>query len=144
MKKILALVLVISFAFVLVGCAKGEKFKKDIFNLVEENYEAIIQACQDKDADALYAINGIKKVDIVDGYVLIYYMGAGFGPSTQYYGFYYTEENRPVAVDGNQDILCDTEELTPEGNGYQYIDRSYNIFYTEHIKGNIYFYSTYY
>ena len=30
MKKILAFVLVISFAFVLVGCAKGEKFKKDI------------------------------------------------------------------------------------------------------------------
>lgn len=144
MKKILAFVLMISFTFVLVGCAKGEKFKKDIFDLVEENYEAIIQACQDKDADALYAIDEIKKVDIVKGYVLMYCKGAGWGPSTQYYGFYYTEENRPVAVDCNQDILCDTEELTPEGNGYQYIDRSYNIFYTEHIKGNIYFYKAYY
>ena len=43
MKKILALVLVISFAFVLVGCAKGEKFKKDIYKLTNLKYNEIIK-----------------------------------------------------------------------------------------------------
>ena len=50
---------------------------------------------------------------------------------------------RMVAVDCNLDILCDTEALVPEGKGYQYISM-HNVFYTEHIKGSIYLYSTSY
>lgn len=141
MKRILAFVF--SFILILSGCQRGEKAKKEIFDLVKENYEEIIKACQDKDADALCRIEGITKVDIVDGYVLVYCKGEGIAPSSQDYGFYYSEENLPVAVDCNQYILCDTEDLTPEGNGYQYIEGG-NIFYTEHIIDNIYFYSTYY
>jgi len=143
MKRTLAFVLVVFFALILAGCLTQRKAKKEIFNLVEENHDEIVKACQEKDADALYAIDGIIEVDIVDGYVLAYCMGAGIVPSSQYYGFYYSEENLPVAVDCNQFILCDTEELTPDGAGYQYTDYG-NIFYTEHIMGNIYFYSAAY
>ena len=138
MKRILASVLVVVFVFALSGC--GAKAKKDIFNLVEKNYDAIVTACENKDSEALLAINGIKEVDIVDGYVLIYCKGAGIAPSSQDYGFYYTEENLPVGVFDGQ-IVCRNSELVEYENGYRYLDSGYNEFYTEHIKGNIYFYS---
>ena len=140
MKRIFSIVITLAFIFSLAACNRQEKAKNKIFDLVEENYDAIVEACKNKDADALSNINGITRVNIVDGYVLVYCMGAGIAPSSQEYGFYYTEENRPVGIfDGY--IACNTEDLVPDGNGYMYYDSGYNAFYTEHIKGNIYFYS---
>ena len=139
MKKIFAFILIIALVFTFTGCGAKEA-KKDIFNLVEKNYDAIVIACENKDSEALLAINGIKEVDIVDGYVLIYCKGAGIAPSSQDYGFYYSEENIPVGVFDGQ-IVCSNDELVKYGKGYQYFDSGYNEFYTENIKGNIYFYS---
>ena len=68
--------------------------------------------------------------------------GAGISVSSQDYGFYYSEENIPVTVDCNLYVMRNID-LLPEGNGYQCIVQE-NIFYTEHIKGNIYFYSNAY
>lgn len=117
--------------------------KQNIFNLVEKNYDAIVEACENKDVAALSAIDGIKEVDIVNGYVLVYCAGYGIAPSSQDYGFYYSRDNLPVAVfDGR--ILCRTAQLVEKGDGYEYIDSGYNVFYTEHIKGNIYFYSAFF
>lgn len=139
MKRTLVFMLIIAFVFVLAGCGAKES-KKDIFNLVGKNYDEIVAACQNKDAEALLAISGIKEVDIVDGYVLVYCKGAGIAPSSQEYGFYYSEENLPVGVfDGY--IVCDTNEMVEYESGYRYLDSGFNEFYTEHIKGNIYFYS---
>ncbi len=140
MKRIFSIVIALIFICSLTGCNREEKGKKDIFDLVEENYDAIVEACENKNADALYNIDGIKKVDIVDGYVLVYCKGSGIAPSSQDYGFYYSEENRPVAV-FDRYIVCDTEDLSLDGSGYKYLDRDNNAFYTEHIEGNIYFYS---
>jgi len=142
MKRILAFVLVVVFVFVLSGCG-AKQSKKDIFNVVEKNYDAIVTACENKDKEALLAIDGITQVNIVDGYVLVYCKGAGIAPSSQDYGFYYSEDNSPVTVDCNLGIVCYAADLTPEGDGYQCIV-SGNTFYTEHIKGNIFFYSNAY
>ena len=142
MKRILAFVLVVVFVFVLSGCG-AKQSKKDIFNVVEKNYDAIVTACENKDKEALLAIDGITQVNIVDGYVLVYCKGAGIAPSSQDYGFYYSEDNSPVTVDCNLGIVCHAADLSPEGNGYQCIVRG-NTFYTEHLKGNIYFYSNTY
>ena len=139
MKRFLAFVLVVALVFILTGCG-AEEAKKDIFNLVEKNYDAIVAACENKDVEALLAINGIKEVDIVDGYVLVYCKGAGIAPSSQEYGFYYSDENLPVGVFDGQ-IVCSNGELVEYENGYRYLDNGFNAFYTEHIKGNIYFYS---
>ena len=117
--------------------------KSDIFNLVENNYDEIVAACENKDSEALLAIDGVTQVNIVDGYVLVYCKGAGIAPSSQDYGFYYSEDNSPVTVDCNLGIVCYAADLSPEGDGYQCIV-SGNTFYTEHIKGNIYFYSNAY
>jgi hypothetical protein len=142
MKRFLSLVLVAVFIFALAGCG-AEKSKKNIFNLVEKNYDAIVTACENKDEETLLAIDGISQVKIADGYVIVYCKGAGIAPSSQDYGFYYSEENSPVTVDCNLGIVCYAEGLSPEGDGYQCVVRG-NTFYTEHIKGNMYFYSNAY
>ena len=139
MKRLLAFVLLAVFVFSLTGCS-AKKAKSDIFNLVENNYDEIVAACENKDSEALLAIDGVTQVNIVDGYVLVYCKGAGIAPSSQYYGFYYSEENLPVGVFDGQ-IVCSNSELVEYENGYRYLDSGYNEFYTEHIKGNIYFYS---
>ena len=142
MKRLLAFVLLAVFVFSLTGCSE-KNAKSDIFNLVENNYDEIVAACENKDSEALLAIDGVTQVNIVDGYVLVYCKGAGIAPSSQDYGFYYSEDNSPVTVDCNLGIVCYAADLSPEGDGYQCIV-SGNTFYTEHIKGNIYFYSNAY
>lgn len=140
MKRVLAFLLACSFLFALAGC--GKEPKEDIFRIVEKNYEKIVTACENKDAEALLAIKGITKVEITDGYVVAFCKGAGISVSSQDYGFYYSEENIPVTVDCNLYVMRNVD-LLPEGNGYQCVVQE-NIFYTEHIKGNIYFYSNAY
>jgi len=140
MRKALIFVLALIVMLSLNACGKAENEKQNIFTLVENNYDAIVQACESKDADALLAIEDIKDVDFADDYVFVYCKGYGIAPSSQYYGFYYSAENLPVAVFDGQ-IIADTEELLEEGSGYKYLDEGYNSFYTEHIKGSIYFYS---
>ena len=142
MKRLLAFVLLAVFVFSLTGCS-AKNAKSDIFNLVENNYDEIVAACENKDSEALLAIDGVTQVNIVDGYVLVYCKGAGIAPSSQDYGFYYSEDNSPVTVDCNLGVVCYAADLSPEGDGYQCIV-SGNTFYTEHIKGNIYFYSNAY
>ena len=142
MKRLSAFVLLAVFVFSLTGCS-AKNAKSDIFNLVENNYDEIVAACENKDSEALLAIDGVTQVNIVDGYVLVYCKGAGIAPSSQDYGFYYSEDNSPVTVDCNLGIVCYAADLSPEGDGYQCIV-SGNTFYTEHIKGNIYFYSNAY
>lgn len=142
MKRLLAFVLLAVFVFSLTGCS-AKNAKSDIFNLVENNYDEIVAACENKDSEALLAIDGVTQVNIVDGYVLVYCKGAGIAPSSQDYGFYYSEDNSPVTVDCNLGIVCYAADLSPEGDGYHCIV-SGNTFYTEHIKGNIYFYSNAY
>ena len=134
--------LVVVFVFILSGCRTND-IKTDVFNLVEKNYDTILKACEEKNADALLAIKGITKVNIVDGYVIIFCEAKGISVSSQDYGFYYSEENSPVTIDCNQDIVCEVNDLIPEGNGYQCVVQG-NTFYTENIKGNIYFYSNAY
>ena len=142
MKRLFAFVLLAVFVFSFTGCS-AKNAKSDIFNLVENNYDEIVAACENKDSEALLAIDGVTQVNIVDGYVLVYCKGAGIAPSSQDYGFYYSEDNSPVTVDCNLGIVCYAADLSPEGDGYQCIV-SGNTFYTEHIKGNIYFYSNTY
>ena len=141
MKKILTFISIVSLIFILASCGKTPK--EDVFSIVEREYGAIIKACEEKDTDTLLSIKGIAEVNIVDGYVVVFCKGTGISVSSQDYGFYYSEDNSPVTIDCNQDIVCGVDGLTPEGDGYQCID-SGNTFYTEHIKGNIYFYSNAY
>ena len=132
---LLTLLLVVSMA----GCS-GSDGKEAVFDLVEQNYAAISAACGRMDAEALASIDGIREIDVTDGYILVYCFGEGIAPSSQDHGFYYAPDGLPVAVFDGQ-IICTTEELTPDGDGFVYLDSGHNRFYTEHIKGNLYYYS---
>ena len=141
MKKILAFLCVLCFSFSLVGC--GNTPKENAFRLVEKKYDSILEACIAEDVEALLSMKGISKVNVVDGYIIVFCKGEGISVSSQDYGFYYSAENHPITVDCNQNIVCGIEELTPKGNGFECVV-SGNTFYTEPIKGNIYFYSNAY
>ena len=141
MKKIFGLVLVVFLIISLTSCRSTPKEK--VFNIVENNYDTNLKACEEKDEDALLTIKGVTSVNIVDGYVIVFCEAKGISVSSQDYGFYYSEKNSPVTIGCNQGIVCGVNDLTPEGNGYQCVVQG-NTFYTEHIKGNIYFYSNAY
>lgn len=47
MKRILAFMMVVVFAFILSGCRTND-IKTDVFNLVEKNYDTILKACEEK------------------------------------------------------------------------------------------------
>ena len=141
MKKMFALVLVGFLIISLTSCRSTPK--ENVFSIVEKNYDTILKACEEKDEDALLAIKGVTRVNIVDGYVIVFCEARGISVSSQDYGFYYSEKNSPVTINCAQCIQCGVNDLTPEGNGYQCIVQG-NTFYTEHIKGNIYFYSNAY
>lgn len=113
--------------------------KQRVVHLVERNYDAIMEACENEDLARLVAIKGINEVDVVDGYVIVYCQGYGIVSSSQEYGFYYSRDNVPAAVFDGQ-IIAGPSQLVQKGEGYEYIDSRYNVFYTEHIIGNLYFY----
>ena len=141
MKKIALLITV--FALIICFAACGIDHKGEIFTLVEENYDTIVTACQNRDKDALLAIDGVSEVKFAVGYVIVYCHGAGIASSSQDYGFYYAENNIPVGIDCSLSIICYRDTMVPKGNGYEgTVD--HNTFYTEQIKGNIYFYSNAY
>lgn len=139
LKRIVAFFMVVIIAFSFCGCGASIN-KRKVFKLVENNYDEISEACRNQDTDKLLAIDGIQDVKIVDGYVIVFCEGKGIATSSQDYGFYYSEEDIPVVVSYNMNIVCDINSLTPEGKGYYYTETG-NDYYTEHIQGNIYFYS---
>ena len=142
MKKVIAFLLTLVLIFSLIGCDIGEP-KSNIFRLVEKNYDTILIACEEQDEAALLAINGVSSVNITDGYVIAFCKGEGVSVSSQDYGFYYSFDNSPVAIGCNLGIVCSADELEPKEKGFQCTING-NTFYTEHIKGNLYFYSNSY
>ncbi len=141
MKKAFTLILSAFIAITFAGCK--ETPKDDIFTLVEKRYDDIIDACEKKDADTLLSVNGIEKVNVVDGYVIVLCISEGISVSSHDHGFYYSENDVPSAVDCNLDIIRSSDILVSDGNGYSCVVGG-NTFYTEKIKGNIYFYCNQY
>lgn len=83
--------------------------------------------------------NPVEEIGIDKGIIIFNCGGRGIAPSSQYYGFYYSVDNKPVAVFGNS-VLCDSSQMTKKDNGYEYRDSGYNSYYVEKIKDNFYFY----
>ena len=142
MKRWVAILLVVALALAMAGCGANSK-KNDIFKLVEKKYDTILKACEERDQPALLAIDGVEKIKVTDNYVIVYCGGKGCAPSSQDYGFYYSADGSMIGVDCNMDIVCRQDSLQPEGDGFQAVV-DHNTFYTQQIKGNLYFYSNAY
>ena len=122
--------------------ASSDALSKDqIFSLVQEHHDFLLQCITDNDPDRAKEVTGIKSVrSEKDEYVEFYCGGSGLVPSSSYYGFYYSPDGLPLAVDVTQ-----TEDLTPAGGGFGWEEpEGDNWYYTEQIMENWYYYESHY
>ncbi len=116
--------------------------KSQIFSAVQEN-QAMLQECVlGNDPEQAKQIKGVQSVryDADEDYYEFYCGGAGIVPASSYYGFYYSPQDAPLAVDATQ-----TENLSPVQDGYGWREtKGDNSYYTERIMENWYYYESHY
>ena len=151
--KCMALIsLLTTLACVLSGCAaihhnvsiQDALSKDQIFSLVQDHHDFLLQCIADNDPDRAKDVTGIQDIHVEkDTYVEFYCGGSGLVPSSSYYGFYYSPDDLPLAVD-----VTVTENLRPEGNGFGWKQSGGwdgdNWYYTERIMENWYYYESHY
>lgn len=119
------------------------RISKDvIFALVTENESLLLDDIKNNNFDASKGLDGINKIVTSEDIIEFSCGGAGFGPSTAYCGFYYTEDDNITA------IWCAPEsetDLVPYENGFLYEqENGDNRYYTEKICENFYYYEAAY
>lgn len=153
MRKLICVILVLCMLFSLVGCSDvlGGTFflflaatsddsanKDDIFEFICNGEEALLEAIEQGDFSDFENKGFIKSIDADQNIVDFSCGGAGVGSGTSYVGFYYTATNDMTAV------WCapsSASSLTPSGNGFEWKEANGdNMYYTEHICGNFYYY----
>ncbi len=129
------------FAAMLAGGNSDALSKDQIFSLVQDHHEFLLQCITDNDPDRAKEVTGIQSVRIEkDVYVEFYCGGSGLVPSSSYYGFYYSPDGVPLAVD-----VTLTENLAQEGGGFGWEEPDGdNWYYTERIMDNWYYYESHY
>lgn len=136
MKKSFFAVLLILLLTAMTACSSNLTDKDDIISLYSKNEEAFVQASKSGDFSTLERIFGINKVLVLETYVDIQCGGAGFGPSTHYYGIFYSADDNLCAVD----VAGSKDNLKEWGSGYFYQQEDVdNTYYVEPL-GNHFFY----
>lgn len=115
--------------------------KDQIFSLVQDHHDFLLHCITDNEPDRAKEVTGIQNVLVeINAYVEFYCGGSGLVPSSSYYGFYYSPDDLPLAVD-----VTRTENLRPEGNGFGWEEPGGdNWYYTERIMENWYYYESHY
>ena len=118
--------------------------KNEIFDLVNKNYLIILNDIAIQDFQETSKLEGILDIYTQNGVLDFYCGGKGFGDSTSYCGFYYSENDLPIGV------WCgakthETDELITDGNGYTYREpEGDNRYYTERIREKFYYYEAHF
>lgn len=121
----------------LTGCvSKGLTSMDDISALVNENLALLDEYIQTGDFSAPPDVDGVLDADERPGEAVHFSCGAtGLGTTGTYYGFYYSYDGQPsggwLAVD----------VFAPDGDGYRW-ELLDNTYYTQHITGNFWYYSS--
>ena len=142
-KWIIAL-LVVLIVFALFVCYLVNLFddslsKREIFTLVNKNHELINECIESGDFSNIEELKGVKSVTVENDVLDVYCGGSGLGPSTNYYGFYYSPSNEPLKVWCGH--ASDDKRLLPEGDGYSIKNQNDdNWYYTEKIRDNYFYY----
>ena len=136
MKKTLCLLLALLLCL-LPACSHNLTDKESILRVYSEQEENFVAAAQSGDFSELEKLRGVQKVYVWEDYVDIQCGGSGFGPSTSYYGIFYSEADDLLAVDV---AMGRAEELQPEGDGYWYRESDGDNRYSVEPLGNHYFY----
>ena len=116
--------------------------KDQIFKLVTEHRNELMDYISRGDYTDLPALEGIQRVSVLPGSACVCFDCGGFGliPNTHSFGFYYTPDGNPVSVE-----MCMTEDLQPmeKGMGWQQ-ENGDNTYYTEEITDHFFYYETQY
>lgn len=138
MKRVLSAIGMLALLVMLAGCGSPKMRKDQAFRLVEEHYETLCSDVEQWNFDHSRAIEGIESVmPDEEGSAFVEYDcgGAGFGPNTAYWGFYYS------ANDDLTLIWCAAHPLLRSGDGFLYQQEGGdNRYYTEKIAGHFYYY----
>lgn len=136
MKKAIACLLSVFLLVALASCSKNLTDKNDIISLFHKNEDCFKEASASGEYNELERIKGVQEVIIWDNYVDIQCGGSGFGPSTHYYGIFFSLSDDLCAID----VADPADELKEDGNGYRYRQQNGdNEYYVEPL-GNHYFY----
>lgn len=135
---LLAVVLaVVLFIFSLPSFLNDNLSKKQIFKLVNDNYDVLTECVQSGDYDQALKIKGIKSTYAFDDAIEFSCGGKGMGSQTSYYGFYYSTDDKLSGLDFHSGVSGYDSFSYKEENG----DNSY---YTEKICDHFYYYEAHF
>ena len=141
-KVILSVVILAISVFVVKNIFFDKSHKEQIFEMVNNNAQTLISDVAKQDFSESMAIRGIEDVSVLEEGVDFYCGGKGIAPSSQDYGFYYTEDDLPKAIWCGVKY-CDDSLLVKDGDGYS-TDYQHNYYYTEKIRDNFYYYEAHF
>ena len=112
MKKVVSFLALFAMFIALSACSYNLTEKSDIISLYQKNEKIFLLAAENGDYSAIERIKGVQKVLVLDTYIDIQCGGAGFGPSTHYYGIFYSADDNLCTIDvaGPRDKLVEHGE----------------------------------
>ena len=144
----IVLILIIAFIFFIIwfdSMISDNLSKKEIFQLVNENYDIILNDIIENDFTDTEKLKGIKEVYSDTEVIDVYCGGTGIGSATSYYGFYYSPDGLPKDAWRGSNFGRTSDELTPEGKGFAIKNSNDdNYYYTEKIRNNFYYYEAHF
>ena len=139
---ILSVVVLVITIFLVKNIFFNKSIKEQIFDTVNDNAQTILTDIEEQDFTDSMNIGKIEDVTVLEQGVDFYCGGKGIAPSSQDYGFYYTEDDLPKAIWCGVKY-CDDSLLVEDGNGYS-TDYQHNYYYTEKIRDNFYYYEAHF
>jgi lipoprotein len=143
-KAVVSITILLASIFLFTSCSLSDGLtdKADIIDLFNQHKDAIISAVDGGNFDEIEKICGIQSIYVADNYIDFSCGGAGFGPNTQYYGFFYSEEDDLTAWNGG---ACPADELYEFENGYKYQQTDGdNEYYVKKIDEHFFYYEAHF
>lgn len=140
MKKLLCFsILTLSLVILIFSCQRNNIDEQaKITTLFQENQELILSSVASGDFSQVEQLDGIDHVYVSEDYIEFSCGGAGFGPNTSYFGFFYSPTDDMTALDGG---ICPPEELVPSGNGYRWQEKTGdNEYYVEKLAEHFFYF----
>ena len=139
---ILSVVVLVIASFLVKNIFFDKSIKEQIFEIVNDNAQTILADIEEQDFTDSMSVGKIEDVSVLEQGVDFYCGGKGIAPSSQDYGFYYTEDDLPKAIWCGVKY-CDDSLLVEDGDGYS-TDYQHNYYYTEKIRDNFYYYEAHF
>ena len=141
MKKTIVSILLACVLTVLTACSANLTEKSDVVSLFEKNRGEFLKAAESGDFSSVEKLSGVQGVSVTDSCTDVSCGGAGMGPSTHYYGIFYSAADDLCAVD----VAGPADELTADGAGWLYQESGGdNRYYVEPLGDHFFYYEAHF